>query len=242
MRIALISDIHGNLAALDAVLADIARHAPDKVICLGDVAANGPHPREVLERVNEASDTQIMGNTDAFCLLSSPPTLPDHIIQRRQLEYSIWSMQQLSDADRNIIRSFQPYAVIDTPAGQLIAYHGSPRSDEELVLPESPDPLLAMITAPYPQGVLFAGGHTHQPMLRHFEHRMIMNPGSVGLAWYQRRDGTLRSLPYAQYALLEIDTGIRIHFRQLEYDVASHFEAMQQQAVPHADYFIGLYD
>lgn len=242
MRIALISDVHGNLAALNAVLADISHHAPDKVICLGDVVANGPYPREVLERVNEACDAQIMGNMDAFCMLTSPPTLPDNITQRRRLENSIWSMQQLTDADRDIIRGYQPYATFDTPSGQLIAYHGSPRSDEELILPESPDSQLAMIVEPYPQGMIFAGGHTHQPMLRRFEHRIIINPGSVGLAGYRRRDGVTRNLRCAQYAMLEIDTEINVHFRQLSFDVESHFDAMRQQDVPHAEYFIKQYD
>src|SRR5215831_16418069 len=103
MRIGLISDIHGNLFALEAALVELDRMKLDDLICLGDVAALGPEPGAVLARLRSLQCAVVMGNTDAWLL--SPPTAVTDEIDR---VLTPWSIARLSDADLADIRAFQP--------------------------------------------------------------------------------------------------------------------------------------
>ncbi len=103
MRIGLISDIHGNLFALEAVLAELDREKLDDLICLGDVAALGPEPGAVLARLRALRCPVVMGNTDAW-LLSPPTTVADEIDR----VLTPWCIAQFSDADLAYIRAFPP--------------------------------------------------------------------------------------------------------------------------------------
>ena len=105
-RLALISDIHGNMLALDAVLADLDRQRPDGVVCLGDVAATGPHPHETLGRLRERGEPVLLGNADAWLLDPRDPG-PDGSEDRflRQVrELDLWCADQLDKDDRAYLR------------------------------------------------------------------------------------------------------------------------------------------
>ena len=99
MGLALIADIHGNLAALDAVIAALKQEQPDRVICLGDVASTGPQPHEVLGRLRATGWPVVMGNADAELL--APIAIPDTNEDARKIaDISRWCAAQLDDADR----------------------------------------------------------------------------------------------------------------------------------------------
>src|SRR3954449_12431588 len=104
MRIGLIADIHGNAVALDVVLAELMREQVDEIICLGDVAALGPQPREVLRRLRKIGCPIVMGNTDAW--LAAWP--PDEAISREVFAITDWCAAQLSADDLVYIRTFPP--------------------------------------------------------------------------------------------------------------------------------------
>src|SRR5215208_3803406 len=106
--IALIADIHGNLAALDAVLDALQAEPPDQIVCLGDVAATGPQPHEVLRRLRELGCPMVMGNADAELLDASPPAPEIDEDAHRIADISRWCEAQLDDADRAFLVSFQP--------------------------------------------------------------------------------------------------------------------------------------
>ena len=107
MRIVLIADIHGNLPALDAVLAEIAAEHVDQIVCLGDVAATGPQPRAVVQRLRELGCSVVMGNADITLLDPPQPSASDETTRRIE-EISAWGATQLSREDKDYIRTFQP--------------------------------------------------------------------------------------------------------------------------------------
>src|SRR5947199_9149929 len=101
MRIGIIADIHGNLIALESVLSELKREQIDHIICLGDVAALGPHPHEVVERLCKLNCPCILGNTDDWYL----QPVPEDDDELREIVQ--WALEQMADSDLHSLRSFQ---------------------------------------------------------------------------------------------------------------------------------------
>ena len=137
-----------------------------------------------------------MGNMDAWLVQPERKEQPDLRRQRWQ-ELDLWCAGQLSSADRDYLRSFQStmkHALLDkTP----VCYHGSPCSYSERILPTTPDEELEQALAGV-RGDLLVGGHTHIQMFRLFQDRLVLNPGSVGLA--MDRVSPLSDIRQAGYA------------------------------------------
>src|SRR5215470_13131292 len=147
MRTAIIADIHGNLVALDAALAEIGAEGVEQIVCLGDVAATGPQPTQVLARLRGLGCPLVMGNADAY-LLDPKPTENAEGEQQKIAEIDVWCAGQLSAEDRAFIAGFRPTASVPLGNGvTLLAYHGSPRSFDEAVMVETPDEALAEMLA-----------------------------------------------------------------------------------------------
>ena len=137
MRIALISDIHGNLVALEAALADIQRRGAERIICLGDVAAGGPQPREVIQRLHDLAIPVVMGNTDQW-LLNPVPIDADSEEKEQEAARDQWAAAQLTAADTELVLGYQPTLSLDFGHGfTLLCYHGSPRSFNDRIEPVS---------------------------------------------------------------------------------------------------------
>jgi predicted phosphodiesterase len=207
MRIALISDIHGNLVSLKAVLADITRERIDQVVCLGDVATLGPQPREVIALLKTLGCPCVMGNHDSFLL--NPALIHEYTDAPWVVEVVDWCVSQLSRADIDYLQSFQPLLEIPVGAGStLLCFHGSPRSSQDLILATTPaaelDEMLDGHTA-----TIMAGGHTHLQMLRQHKGLMIVNAGSVGAPLEQLPfEGRPCILPWAEYAIVSLVNGV----------------------------------
>jgi putative phosphoesterase len=201
VRVGLIADVHGNLAALEAVLAALDTERPDRVVCLGDVAAMGPQPRETLHRLRELACPVVMGNADAELL--DPSLMPEATEDARRFKaMTRWAADQLDDADRAFIRGFQPTVEITLdPAIRLLCCHGSPRSFDDAITASTSEEELAPMLAGASATVI-AGGHTHTRLLRTLPGRTLVNPGSVGLAYEFLPDGSVRVPPWAEFALL----------------------------------------
>ncbi|MFZ1752585.1 MAG: metallophosphoesterase family protein [Caldilineaceae bacterium] len=235
-QVALISDIHGNFISLQAVLADIARHSIDEIVCLGDTAANGPQPAECLALLEEIGPRVVMGNADEWLL--HPTLAPDLDDFHRKVEESdLWTIDQLSPANLRYLRTFQPSHLLDTPT-PLLAFHATPRSNREIVLPTTPVEEAAAIFADFPAPLL-AGGHTHQPFVRRIHHQTFINPGSVGLPYFIDREDTAHNPPWAEYALLRWgdDDSLGIELRRVPVDTQAIHRAYAQSGMPHADFW-----
>ena len=135
MRLGLISDIHGNRLALDAVLEELEREGVDEFICLGDVAV-GPQPAEALERVRELKCPVVMGNWDA-AFLGDMPT-PKDKIGEQLVEIGEWWASYLSPADREYMAGFAPTVKIEVGSTPVLFFHGSPRSSTSGSSPRPP--------------------------------------------------------------------------------------------------------
>lgn len=237
MRIALLSDIHGNLFALEAVLAMLARETIDQTICLGDVAMFGPQPRQTLEKVQAIGCPVVMGNTDAWALAPQPhPGDDEQTALFNAIE--LWGAQQLTDADRAYLRTFQ--ATVELPLGDgmmLLCYHGSPRSYHEAIVATTPDadlaPMLGDTAAP-----LLAGGHTHAQYVRRYQNKLLLNPGSVGLPYETLPSGVDRNPPWAEYAVIDWTGGqLDVTLRRTPYDIAPLVKAAKASGMPHAEWW-----
>lgn len=224
MRIALISDIHGNLVSLEAVLEDIDKSHVDQIICLGDVVTTGPQPHEVVVRLSDLNCPGIIGNHDSSLL---EPELIQARPQSRWAATLDWCDQQLTEADLNYLRSYQPWIEVPLDSRHnLLCFHGSPKSNMDLILPVTPDDELRAMLEGH-TATLMAGGHTHVQMLRRNKEILIVNAGSVGLPFdrYLPTATEKRVVPWAEYAIVTWMHGAAsVDFRRVTID----FEAVRQ--------------
>jgi predicted phosphodiesterase len=151
MPYALLSDIHGNMRAFEAVLAELARFEVVDAVVLGDVAQGGDEPAAVLDRLAELGWPVILGNADHFLL--EIPADPNEELTEEQLARRTWSLAQLDERHLEQIRGMHPTYARDG----LLAFHGSPRNFEDILFPETDD-LAPWLVDGYD---LLAGGHTH---------------------------------------------------------------------------------
>jgi len=213
VRLALLSDQHGNDVAFRAVLEAIERLGVEDVVCLGDVAQGGDEPAQTLDRLAALGCETVLGNADAFLL--EVPTDSNEPVTEAQLERREWTLAQLDDSHLEQIRSFAPVVRREIGGVRMLFFHGSPRFYEDVLLPESGadalEPFLGHDAA------LLAGGHTHLQWTRRIGDGLYANPGSVGLSWDRSADPPVtRAL--AEWALVTVQDGaVAVEFRQVPY-------------------------
>ncbi len=231
MRVALLSDQHGNDVAFQAALEDVERLGVDEVVCLGDVVQGGTQPAETLDRLATLGCETVLGNADAF-LLEIPDDSPEPVTER-QLEVRDWTLAQLDSSQVEQIRAFAPVVRLEHEGLALILFHGSPRSYDDVLLPElggeALEPFLGHDAA------LLAGGHTHLQWTRRIGDALYVNPGSVGIS-YDRHSDSLALRPLAEWALVTLENGAAaVEFRQIPYSVEDVQAAALRSGRPHAD-------
>lgn len=238
MRVAVIADIHGNLTALEAVLADLAATQVDEIVCLGDVAATGPQPHETVAQLRALACPVVMGNTDAAAF--RPMQLwPTDEEARRFMEIDYWCSTQLSPDDLAYLRTFQPTIGVSMgPGATLLCFHGSPRDNTEGIVATTPDSALARVLAGCDATAL-AGGHTHAQFTRPYKQAVLLNPGSVGLPYIETEEGA-RNPPWAEYGIVGWHAGsLRVELRRVAIDAGEVVRAALESGMPHADWWAG---
>ncbi len=245
MKLAIISDIHGNAVAFEAVLDELKKDAPDRVVCLGDAIQGGPQPAECVSILRSKNWPVVMGNADAW-LLSGVETgneMPDEQRRRELNDVRDWSLSKLSAEDKEYIETFRPTITIDlTPDFELLCFHGSPTSFDEVLLPLSPEEDFAKIFQTYEQRAM-CGGHVHTQFIRHYKRRFFFNPGSVGFAYRHGQDpAKFRADPWAEYALLRAtSTTLSLEFKRIVFDAAKLRDLVASSGRPHAEAAIKQY-
>jgi predicted phosphodiesterase len=240
VRIALFSDVHGNVVAFRAMLDDLARQDVDTGVCLGDHAQGGPQPAECVEHLRALGWPAAMGNSDHFLLTFDPG---EEAVTDAQVENAKWSQAQLSDDLLAFHRGFRPTVELDLDDGRkLLAFHGTPRSWDEIVGPwmEEED-----FRAPFDglDAAVFAGGHTHQQWARRLGDAYYVNPGSVGLPIDRHQSETPPHADvHAEYAILTVDGGgIGVEFRRIPFDADELLRSIEASGIPNpedaADYW-----
>lgn len=235
MRIAIVSDIHANQVALESVLDDLKSEHIDHIVCLGDVATDGPQPREVIAQLRTLSDANVMGNMDSWIL--DPPPRKEKISQIREIQF--WGVEQLSPDDREYLRTFR--ATVEMSLGKtasLLCYHGSPRSSEKGIGPTTSNEDLEQMLSGHHATVL-AGGHTHRQMLRRHGDMVILNPGTVGAPMPETGQG--RPAIWAEYAIVDsVGDVLRTEFRRVPIDANLVVKSVLDSRMPHPDWWLSL--
>src|SRR5574341_838757 len=240
MRIALISDAHGNLTALDAVLADIEQAGVDRTVYLGDITVFGPQPHEAVRRLKTLGCPCITGNHDFNVLNLDYVRGTQSNVPRGMVEDIEWTAAQLDADDLAFLRTFQPRLEIALGDGKmLLCFHGTPDSNTELIVPTTPRDELDAKLGNYRATVL-AGGHSHVNMIRPHRGMLVVNPGSVGMPFEQPPSGG-RSylLPWAEYGILTCEDGLlSVDLRRVYYDRDSIKQAARDNPNPYLRHWL----
>jgi diadenosine tetraphosphatase ApaH/serine/threonine PP2A family protein phosphatase len=232
MRVAVISDVHANRHALDAVLSAVDGETVDAIWCLGDTVGYGPQPNECCDLLRERADLCLIGNHDLVAL--GELTVTD--FNDEAAAAAIWTSEQLTAESESFLRSLKPSAEVDG----VSLFHASARDPvwEYVLTEEAARATFELTSAP-----LVLVGHSHVALaltladdrvaggvapdgdeLR-LDGRRLLNPGSVG----QPRDGD----PRAAWLLLDLDRGIAT-FRRVSYSIEKTQAEMREAGLPPA--------
>jgi len=216
MRVAVVSDVHGNLPALEAVLAEVERENVDPIVSGGDVAM-GPMPAECVDALRELDRELlwVVGNADREI---GPPAFE---------EVTRWVTDRLGPDRRKLLKAARLTIRVDVDRlGPVLVCHGSPRSDEEILTKLSPDARVAAALTGIDEQVI-VHGHTHVQYDRQVAGRRLVCAGSVG-APYEGRPG-------AYWTLLGAD----VELRCTPYDVEAAVAAIRATGYPSAEEHAG---
>jgi putative phosphoesterase len=215
MRVAALADIHGNLPALEAVLAEVRREGVDCVVVCGDVAS-GPLPAQSIELLRALPNARfVRGNADRELVAEY-----DGAASRAPA----WCAAQLSGEQRDFLDRFEATVALEADGlGRLLFCHGSPRSDREIITARTPDERLLEMIGDSEADVVVCG-HTHMQFDRRLGARRVVNPGSVGM-------------PYGQTGAHWAVLGVGIELRRTVYDLTASASRIRESAWPEADAF-----
>jgi putative phosphoesterase len=225
MRVAVISDIHGNKLALDAVLQDLAQQASiDQIVIAGDLCLNGPYPREVLETLQALQCPVLQGNVDAEVVTEK--------VRRGHKKQSViaWTRQQIGPDGIQYLATLPFSHLVTNPEGSdLLVVHANPLNQDDAIFPTSPDSKLEYLLGKLPPTVgALAFGHYHVAYSRRWHHILLVDVGSCGLP----RDEDLR----AAYAILTWKDNVwQAEHRRIPYDVARAVEQLKQSGIPNVE-------
>jgi predicted phosphodiesterase len=229
MRLAVLSDIHGNLLAFDAALADLeAAGGAERVWVLGDLAAFGPRPAECVRRARGLADvfgkdnvSYVRGNTDRYLVRGDrfplKPAEDADALQRMAADLPHrdatlnWAVARLAFEDYQFLAHSGDETALEAPGyGWVVGYHGTPGDDEGTLAPDTPDDRARDLLMDR-EGRLGVGGHIHVQMDRDLGGWRAVNVGSVGLS--------LDRPGMAQWGLFSFDGGAaRVDLRNVPYD------------------------
>lgn len=202
MRVAAISDIHGNVPALEGVLADVERERPDLIVFGGDVAS-GPMPAETIDLLMTLQDARfVRGNADRG-LIDEFDGKP-----RKDMAgpFGEWCASQITPRHRDFLASFEDKVMVDDVEGlgRVLFCHASPRNDTDVFTVESPDDRVRALYAGVDANVVICG-HTHMQFDRTVDQVRIVNAGSVGMPY---------GVPGAFWVML----GPKVDLKRTDYD------------------------
>ena len=212
----MISDIHANLPALEAVLADIDQQVAAQIFCAGDLVGQGPHPNQVVSRVRKAGIPAILGNQEIEVRTLADRGRPD------PKRHMLWTIAVLKRKNREYLLGLPGDRDLEVEGIAIHLVHGSPRGTFDAMHPSlTSQTLRAWFPAGKPRPSVLVGGHSHVPFVRRVEGMLVVNAGSVGRPF----DGD----PRASWALLELEEGrARARIRRVGYPVAETVKAMKR--------------
>jgi predicted phosphodiesterase len=232
MRIAIVSDIHGNLTAFEAILEDLRHTSPDLILHGGDLADSGASPVEIVDRIRDLGWQGVVGNTDE--MLGMPESLQEFADQSPNLQPLFAAIHEMATATSEALGEERLAWLRGLPHihihGPMALVHASPQSRWRAPLPTASDAELESIYGPLNRSIAIYA-HIHRSYIRSVSGMIVANTGSVSLSY----DGDRR----AAYLLLdESEPAIR----RVEYDVDREVKALRGCGLPHADWIAKILD
>ena len=225
MRVAVISDIHGNQIALEAVLEDLSHQSGiDHLVIAGDLCLNGPCPRQVLTMVQELGCPVIQGNVDAEVVNEAP----EKGVKKRTTVG--WTREQIGQPGIDYLASLPFSHCIFNPGGSdLLIVHANPLNLEDAIFPNAPDSTLEHLLGGLGPAVgALAFGHLHIAYTRRWRNILLADVGSCGLP----RDEDLR----AAYGILTWqDNTWEAEIRRVVYDVKAVVKQIKTSGIPNVE-------
>jgi putative phosphoesterase len=226
MRIAILSDIHANITALDAVLDDSKKQNVEAVYCLGDLVGYAPFPNEVIDRIQREAVPTIMGNyddavgydrDDCGCAYRDPE-------KQRLGDISLqWTKKAVTPERKAFLRSLKAEFRFEADGKRFRLVHGSPRRMNEYLFEDRPLSSFQRLAATSGADALIFG-HTHRPYTKRVDSVLFLNAGSIGMP----KDGD----PRAGYVVLDTAGDVSVEFRRIRYDVEKVATAIRQSELP----------
>jgi len=234
--LAILSDVHSNLPAVEAVLDDLDRggRVYDQIIVNGDMVSLGPYPHECVQLLRgRANLVFIKGNNDRYIsskvyeqtnafhrdlFQSLPPAYVDNLR---------WTASQLSQDDLALIRTWRSHYVVTLGSFEVSIAHGTPTNDEAFISREATNTELSNW---FPQYACNVFSHTHEPFVQRSHERHFVNTGSVGFS----TDGD----PRCSYVILTQSEGLCAEVRRVEYDTTATIQRFHALEVPWKEHLI----
>jgi len=221
MRIAVLSDIHGNLLALDACLVDLeSQGGAEGVAVAGDLCLDGPKPKKVLQRLEEIGAACIRGNKDRVLTDDAAGAA----LSASELAQIAWTRRDLGERWLSWLREL-PFALrIGEDENQLLIVHANPKNDDEHLWPDADEKTLERLIGDEPATAI-AFGHLHLPYVRMWRGHLLVNVASAGLP----KDGD----PRACYAIFtEREGGWEVKHRRVAFDVKKAATQLSACGIP----------
>lgn len=227
MKIAFISDIHGNAVALEAVLNNIKKKEVDKIYVLGDICYRGPEPKRSLELVRSLHTDVIKGNADEWVVRGvREGEVPDKALELMNRERQ-WTVEQLEPSDIEYLKNLPTALEMNINGVNISAYHATPNNLFEIVLPHAEDEKIEETMMKPDDSQIYVYAHIHRPYIRYINGKVIMNIGSVGLPF----DG----LTKASYGLVEFEDGnLRTTIERVRFDLEKVIQLYEEVEYPNA--------
>ncbi|CAG7616883.1 metallophosphoesterase family protein [Paenibacillus allorhizosphaerae] len=199
MKLAFISDIHGNAVALEAVLEDVRNKSVDRIYVLGDICYRGPDPKRSLERVRSLQTEVIKGNADEWVVRGiRPGEVPEQAIDMMNRERD-WTLSRLDPQDVDYLNQLPTELKLQIEGVSISAFHATPDSLFEVIPPYADDEEIKAKLMSASVTDVYVYAHIHKPYIRYLDGKVVINTGSVGLPF----DGMTK----ASYAIVEVEKG-----------------------------------
>lgn len=229
MKFAVLSDIHGNMFALRAVLSDIAKYNVDRILCLGDLAMAGPEPNKTIDFVRTQDWTVIQGNTDEMIANFNEDLFEklhnDAPIMANALRQDV---NEITEENVSYLKNLPINKCIEVDGVKILLTHGSPRKNNENIFPNMDIKIIEDIFQDVDADLVFCG-HTHMPCGYQTNSKItVVNDGSVGRPFTE--------IPNACYVLAEVKNGsFTIEHKMVDYARISASEILAKRSFDGAE-------
>ncbi len=232
MKIAFISDIHGNAVALEGVLNDIKNQKVDQVFVLGDICYRGPEPKRALDLVRALNTDVIKGNADEWVVRGIREGEVAESAFEIMTKERDWIFSQLAEEDIQYLKDLPTELKLEFGGLKIHAFHATPNSLFDVVQPFEADEALKEKMMGQPADI-YIYGHIHKPFIRYIDGKCLINIGSVGLPF----DGLAKS----SYAIVTInEESFQTSIVRVTYDIEKVIKQYQESTYPNSEQMINV--